>query len=279
MLKLYLWGYYNGIRSSRKLENEFHCNMEVMWLIGKLTPDFKTIADFRKCNVDAVKSLFMKFNLFLKDQGLFKSHDIAVDGTKIKAVNSMERSYSKQRLKKTMDHLDNKIDKYLREIDKNDAIEESIDKEKIGKAIEKLREKNKELKEAEIKTNSSGTNEISLTDQEARQMKTPHGVDVCYNGHIAVESENHLITDYTLDNSANYCASVVPLAKGTREFIVQFSISADRGHFSLPNLLSFSKEKIEAFIPSPERGTPGKRRGFRKRITTGEQHPIISFLT
>ena len=123
LLKLYLWGYYNGIRSSRKLENESHRNMEVMWLIRKLTPDFKTIADVRKYNEDAVISLFRKFNLFLKDQGLFKSHDITFDGTKIKAVNSMERSYSKKRLKKTMDDLDNKMDKYLGEMDENDAIE------------------------------------------------------------------------------------------------------------------------------------------------------------
>ena len=141
MLKLYLWGYYNGIRSSRKLENEFHCNMEVMWLIRKLKPDFKTIADFRKYNVDTVKSLFRKFNLFLKDQGLFKSHDIAVDGTKIKAVNSMYRSYSGERLKKTIEDIDGKIERYLHDRDKNDAIEEDIGREKISRAIEKLREK------------------------------------------------------------------------------------------------------------------------------------------
>ena len=121
------------------------------------------------------------------------------------------------------------------------------------------------MKEAEIKMNSSGTNEVSLTDPKARQMKTRHGVDVCYNGHIAVESENHLITYYTLDNSASVYASVVPLAKGTREFIEQFSISTDKGHFSLLNLLSFSKEKIEAFISSPERGTPGKGRGVPEK--------------
>ena len=113
LLKLYLWGYYNGIRSSRKLENESHRNIEVMWLIRKLTPDFKTIADFRKNNVDSGKSLLRKFNSFLKDQDLFKSHDILVDGTKIKAVNSMDRSYSKERLKKTVEAIDEKIEKYL----------------------------------------------------------------------------------------------------------------------------------------------------------------------
>ena len=91
--KLYLCGYYNGISSSRKLKNESRRNMEMMWLIRKLTPDFKTIADFRKNNVDSVKSLFRKFNLFLNYQGLFKSNDITVDGTKIKAVNSIDEVY------------------------------------------------------------------------------------------------------------------------------------------------------------------------------------------
>ena len=211
LLKLYLWGYYNGIRSSRKLENESHRNMEVMWLIRKLTPDFKTIADFRKNNVDSVKSLFRKFNLFLKDQGLFRSHDIAVDGTKLKAVNSMDRSYTRAYLEKGQDRIDERIEKYLHDMDENDAVEEDIDREKIRKTMENLRKK-KELKEAEIKINSSGMNEISLTDPDARQMKTRHGVDVCYNGHIAVESGNHFITDYTVDNSTNDYGSVIPLA-------------------------------------------------------------------
>ena len=115
--------------------------MEVMWLIRKLKPDFKTIADFRKDNIDTVKSLFRKFNLFLKDHGLFKSHDIAVDGTKIKAVNSMDRSYSRERLKKTIKDIDGKIERYLHDMDENDAIKEDIGREKIRKAIEKLREK------------------------------------------------------------------------------------------------------------------------------------------
>ena len=265
LLKLYLWSYYNGIRSSRKLETGSHRNMEVMWLIHKLTPDFKTISDFRKDNIDTVKSLFRKFNFFLKEQGLFKSRDIAVDGTKVKAVNSMDRSYSKERFKKTIDDIDRKVEKYLHDMDENDAIEENIDKEKIRKAIEKLREKKKELKEVEVKMNSSNTDEVSLTDPEARQINTRHGVDLCYNGHIAVESENHLIVDYFVDNSANDYASVLPLAEGTKVFLEHFNISADKGHFSLPNLLSLAKEGIEAFIPSPERGTPGKSRAVPEK--------------
>ena len=142
----------------------------------------------------------------------------------------------------------------------HDAIEDDIERERISRAIENLRKK-KKLKEAEIKLNSSGTNEISLTDPEARQINTRHGLVLCNYGHIAIESKNHLITYYTVDNSANDYTSIVPLAKGTRELIDRFSIFADRGHFSLLNLFSLAQEGIEAFIPPPPiRGTPGKRR-------------------
>ena len=118
-------------------------------------------------------------------------------------------------------------------MDENDAIEDDIDSEKISGVIGNLRKRKKELKEAEIKMNPSCTNEISLTDPEARQINTRHDVVLCNKGHIAVKSDNHIITYYTVDNSASDYASVVPLTKGTKEFVDRFSISADRGHFSL----------------------------------------------
>ena len=245
------------------------------WLIHKLTPDFKTISDFRKDNIDTVKSLFRKFNLFLKEIGPFKSLDITVDGTKTKTVNARERSYTRAYLKMEQDRIDKRIDKYLHDMDENDAIEENIDKEKIRKAIEKLREKKETLKEAELKMDSSGMDEISLTDPDARQMKTRQGVDVCYNGHIAVESENHLITDYTLDNNTNDYASVLPLAEGTREFMDSFDLSADKCHFSLPNLEDLSEAHIPAYIPVLNMETPTGRLDCPNRNTTGASSYMI----
>ncbi len=176
----------------------------------------------------------------------------------------MDRSYSKERLRKTVEAIEEKIEKYLHDMDENDAIEEDIYREKISRAIVNIRKK-KELREAEMKMNSSGTNEISLTDPEARQINTRHGIDVCYNGHIAVESESHIITYYTRDNSTNDYGSVIPLTKGTKDFIEHFSISLCNDHFSLPDLLSLAQEGVEAFIPSPQRGTPGKRRRVPER--------------
>ncbi len=273
LLKLYLWGYYNGIRSSRNLENECYRNTEVMWLIRKLIPDFKTIADFRKDNIDIMKSLFRKFNLFLKEQGLFRSHDIAMDGTKMKAVNSMDRSYTRVYVKKEHDRIDERIEKYLREMNQNDAIEDDIDRKKIRWAIEKLREKKETLKEAEVKMDSSGMDEISLTDPDARQMKTRHVLDVCYNCHIAVEAENHLITNYTLDNDINDCASLLPLARGSKELMGKLDVSSDSGHFSLTNVLNLYKEGMNANIPEYERGSP-----FRKKGVGGDEYASSNFI-
>lgn len=265
LLKLYLWGYYNGIRSSRKLENECYRNIEVMWLINKLTPDFKTISDFRKNNINIVKELFRAFNLFLKEQDIFKSQDIAVDGTKLKAVNSMDKSYTKEFLKKEEDKIDEKINRFLREIDENDEIEDKesvLDRTKVKEIVEKLKEKKNNLVKINEKMNESGLNEISLTDSEARQMKTRHGIDVCYNAHIAVEANNHLITDYLVDNSTNDYASVISLAEGTKEFIDEFDLSADKGHFSLPNLEKLDKLNIKAYIPTAQHGTPKRKTGI-----------------
>ncbi len=119
-----------------------------MWLINKLTPDFKTIADFRKNNINIVKELFRAFNLFLKEQDLFKSQDIAVDGTKLKAVNSMDKSYTKEFLKKEEDKIDEKINRFLREMDENDEIEDKesvLDRTKVKEIVEKLKEKKNNL--------------------------------------------------------------------------------------------------------------------------------------
>lgn len=273
LLKLYLWGYYNGIRSSRKLENECYRNMEVMWLISKITPDFKTIADFRKDNIDTVKSLFREFDLFLKGHNLFASHNIAIDGTKMKAVNSMDRSYTKEYLKKQQNRIDEKIEKYLREMDENDAIEQDIDRSKTREAIEKLNERRKKLDEIERKMKESGLNELSITDPEARQMKTRHGLDVCYNAHIAVESEHHLISDYIVDNDTNDYASLLPLAKRSKELMGKIDVSADRGHFSLTNLLNLYEEGMDAYIPTYERGSP-----FRKKGVGGDEYASSKFI-
>jgi hypothetical protein len=262
MLKLYLWGYFNGIRSSRKLENEYHWNLEAMWLINRLTPDFKTIADFRKDNLELIKRVFAEFNIFLEKLGLFKSHEVAIDGTKVKATNFMDRSYTREYLKPSIGKVSKLIEKYLKEMDENDKKEEQeIDRSRAQEAVKKLNEKKEKLVGLQDKIKESGMTEIPLTNPEARQMKTRHGVDVCYNCHIAVEVGKHFITDYTVDNSANDYWSVVPLAKESLSLLGNVEISTDKGHFSLKNLDALSELGIKAYMPSSEKGRPKKKTG------------------
>ena len=182
MLKLYLWGYFNGIRSSRKLENECQGNLEAMWLMRKLAPDFKTIADFRKDHLDLVKQVFIKFNSFLEELGLFKSHDVAMDGTKVKAVNSMDRSYTRDYLEISIEEVGELMDKYVKEMEENDAREEGeemeIDRSKVQEIVKGLNEKRRKLEGIGEEMDRTGATEMPPTDPEARQMMTRHGVDV-----------------------------------------------------------------------------------------------------
>ena len=136
--------------------------------------------------------------------GLFKSHDVAIDGTKVKAVNSMDRSYTKEFLQTSIEKVDRLIEKYIKEMDENDEKEEQeIDRSKVQEAVSKLKAKKEKLEKLQDKMKESRATEISLTDPEARQMKARHGVDVCYNCHIAVEAGKHFIVGYTVDNSTN----------------------------------------------------------------------------
>ena len=152
LLKLYLWGYFNGIRSSRKLERECHRNMEVMWLLCKLEPDFKTISDFRKDNIDCVKGVFKSFNKRCMEEGLFGGRTVAIDGTKVKAWNSRDRSHRKDTVEKQIAEMDEKIEKYLKDMDepKISNMKEKI--EAMKKRGEKLREIHKTMEEIDLES-------------------------------------------------------------------------------------------------------------------------------
>ena len=142
LMKVYLYGYLNGVRSSRKLENEANRNIEVIWLLGKLKPDFKTIADFRKENRNNLKKVFKEFSLLCKDLGLYGEQLIAVDGTKIKANNSKRNNYNQKKINRQIKYIDEKTQEYLKSLDENDSKEEN----QIKYSAEELKEKIEFLK-------------------------------------------------------------------------------------------------------------------------------------
>ena len=177
LLKLYIYGYLNKIRSSRKLEQETHRNVEVMWLLRKLQPDHKTIADFRKDNRNAFKGVFRAFTKVCRKLDLFGGELIAVDGSKFKAVNSPHRHFTKDKLKKRLKELDAKIEQYLQDLDEADSKEQALSDRQdasLEEKIQKMKDRKKTYTQLLSDLEEGGENQVSLTDPDSRSMpKSP----------------------------------------------------------------------------------------------------------
>jgi transposase len=211
LCKLYLYGGLNHIRSSRKLERESRTNLECIWLLKGLTPDFKTIADFRKDNPVAMGALFKEFVAFLKDLSLYGAKQVSVDGTKLRAVNSNDKAFTQRALAKRIKVMEKSVKHYLEELDAADEQEASDEQQAIGevnkeaKAFEvdklaALLEKKEKSEEILDKMQKSGQKEIALTDPDCRQIMNHGRVESCYNMQAAVDSKNHLIVNYLVSN-------------------------------------------------------------------------------
>src|SRR5712692_4949962 len=173
LLGIYIWGHLNGVRSSRRLERECGRNVELMWLTGKLFPDFKTIANFRKNNGRALKQVLVEFRMWCEGEELYGKELAAVDGSKFKAVNSMGRNYTKERLRKLIKREEEKVEQYLKELaeaDEQEGEEEEkqLTAEELKQKIAGLKEHLEKNKQLQQQLAESGENQISLTDPEAR---------------------------------------------------------------------------------------------------------------
>jgi len=171
LLKLYVYGYLNRIRSSRRLERESHRNVEVIWLTGKLMPDHKTIANFRRDNREAIREVCRAFTRFCRELDLFGGELVAIDGSKFKAVNNKGRNFTDRRLKRAMKDIEKKIDAYLDELDENDAQEpeeRELTAEELKEKIQRLKERMKNYKELKKEMEETGETQISLTDPDSR---------------------------------------------------------------------------------------------------------------
>ena len=175
LLKLYIYGYLNRIQSSRRLEKESQRNVELMWLTGRLMPDFKTIASFRKDNGKAIRNVCRQFVVLCQQLGLFSEALVAIDGSKFKAVNNRDRNFTSAKLERRMQEIESSINRYLTELDTADRQEPAVAKvrgERLQDKIAALKEQMKALKEIEIRLNDTPDKQISLTDADARSMKT-----------------------------------------------------------------------------------------------------------
>lgn len=269
--KLYAFCYEEGIRSSRKIEKACKTNIEVMWLIGNLSPDFKTIADFRRDNIEALTSLFYEFTSFAESAGLFGKKIVAIDGTKIRASNSKRRNVSKKSARRRVDHHKAKAKQYLQQMDKED------DRDAIEELADKALDAKRQAEEAErflSDMEDAGVTELSLTDPDARCMgKGRQGVQVAYNVQAAVDSEHHLITDFDITSRADDHGQLSNMAKRTQETMRKNDITfiSDKGYYGADDLKVCKDAGIEVIVAPQAKS--GERSGSGYTINNFTYNP------
>ena len=254
LLKLYLYGYLNRIRSSRKLEAEAHRNLEVIWLLSNLKPDFKTIADFRKDNKKALRKVFKQFSLLCKEWGLFGQNVVAVDGSKFRASNSKKNNYTKKKLQRLLKNINQKINDYLDELDKGDQSEEGTHKptaEEIAQRIRELKERKGDYEKKLQTIELTEVTEISTVDPDARQMSVNNnGTNICYNVQTAVDGKHSMIVDYDVINNPTDHAQLSQMAKRAQEVLNkrELHILADKGYYSASELKACEKAGLKTYV-------------------------------
>lgn len=258
LLKLYIYGYLSRIRSSRQLERECNRNVELMWLMRKLRPDFKTIADFRRDNVKAIKRVCREFLLLCRKLDLFGGELIAIDGSKFSAVNSNNRSYTKKKIEKIIKNIDKEISEYIKILDKNDNKESILNESSVSglkEKIEYLKKRKEEIKDIEKQIESSGEGQVNLTDPDSRMMKTNRGKDVSYNVQIATDSKNKLIVYHEVTNDINDQNQLSNMAIKTKQFlgVEKFEVVTDKGYYNEQEIKRCHDNKIDCYVPQPEK--------------------------
>jgi transposase len=258
LLKIYLYGYLNRIQSSRRLEREARRNLELMWLTGRLAPDFKTIADFRKDNGLAIRAVCARFIGLCRDLGLFARAVAAIDGAKFKAVNARDRNFTKGKLKRRISQVELSIERYLQSLDAADLQEGDVAEAKAERLKEKvaaMKAKLEQLKETEAKVLSTPDQQISLTDPDARAMATSmrgSGV-VGYNVQIAVDTEHHLVVAHEVTNTVVDRTLLSPMAGQAKAAMgaERIDVLADRGYFSGEEILACEAINVTPYVPKP----------------------------
>ena len=261
LLKLYIYGYLNRVRSSRRLEAESKRNLEVIWLLRRLSPDFKTIADFRRINRAAFRQVFREFVRLCRELELFGRELVAVDGTRIKAVNSRKRNFTKAKLAKALAESDERLSRYLDRLDEADGQDEGGTgggevehiQEKIA-AIQGRRERFEEHRDALA---ASGEGQLSLTDPDSRAMHAETRVGVGYNIQIAVDAKHKLIAEQQVHNKVSDLGLLAETAVAARRNLAVDRIDAvaDAGYFKIEDIEACENAGVMPHVPKPQRGS------------------------
>ena len=210
LLKIYIYGYLNGVQSSRRLEQETQRNLELMWLSGRLMPDFKTIANFRKDNGKAIRRVCRQFIVLCRQLNLFSQALVAIDGSKFKAVNNRDKNFTSGKMKRRIASINESIERYLRAMDTADRAEPEVAvlrKGRLQEKIEALKQQMEQLRAIEAQMNASPDKQVSLTDPDARVDEEPRSGIVGYNVQTAVDAKHHLIVAHEVTNVGRIASS------------------------------------------------------------------------
>ena len=287
LLRLYVYGYLSRLRSSRKLEQETHRNVELMWLLRKLRPDHKTIADFRRSNPAGLKGVCREFTLLCKQLDLFGGELIAIDGSKFRAVNNRDRNFTQPALERFVAGIDARIAEYLGTLDTHDAHDAAAlpDDQSSGGGTD-LQRKICTLQSRRAaytvllgELAASGDTQISLTDPDSRSMKVHGGVDVCYNVQTAVDAKHKLIVAQDVTNAPTDRDALSPMALAANAVLQATALHAvaDRGYYNGPEVLACLEAGITPMIPRPHTSANAKHGLFTKEdfqydATTDQYH-------
>ncbi len=274
MLKLLLYGYLNSIKTSRKLEAECHRNIEVIWLLGNLKPDHKSIADYRRDNADAIKYVTKKFRYFLKDNGYIQGKLIAIDGSKVKA-NTNKDMLTIKKIENRLDHLDKKLDQYLGQLMINDRREDMLEEieessfddypndhdgpnQALLDKISRLQEQVENLQEQKEQLQSQSRSSISPTDPQAKLMRSRDGMIPAYNTQIGVDQAYHMIAHSQVYDNPNDIGLLEPMLNGLEQEteIIPDAVVTDKGYYNLKQVEAIEKnKKTTCYVPRPKHKT------------------------
>ena len=262
MLKLYLYGYLNQVQSSRRLERECGRNLELIWLTGRLKPDFKTIADFRKDNGPAIRKVCQQFVALCRDFDLLDAGIVAIDGSKFKAVNAKARNYTREKLRRRLGEIDEAIARYLTELDRADDVLSktgmTMPEARIARTMKKLAHYKKEaatLRAVEERMDTTGETQVSLTDPDCRAMATTSKQPrvVGYNVQSVVETKNHLIVAHEVTNHGYDRDALSMMARAAKDVMASEEIEAvaDKGYYSGDEIVAAENIGIAVTVPKP----------------------------
>jgi transposase len=264
LLKLYVYGYLNQMRSSRRLEREACRNVEVLWLINRLTPSFKTIADFRKDHAKAIVEVCRTFIRFCREQGMFGAELLAIDGTKIAAVASRKKVITPKRIAKMNEAIDRKIGEYLAAMDEADRQEpaEKVAAGDVAAAVAALKAQRAQLQSQAQELARQGLKQLVVGEREAKLMRTPHGHTVAYNAQTVVDAKHKLVVAFELTNDGNDKQQLYPMAVAGKEAVAadQVTVVADTGEHGE----RCARENITAIVPRPTTVNPEGKQYFSR---------------